>query len=340
MCGQRTWDCSPDAGHQVLTEELGADFAGEGERVNDTDAIAVAFIGVGSMGWPMAANLVKAGFPVSVVDAAGERANRFVDEVGGTAPADAATAIADAPVVVTMLPTSEHVADVVRGNIEAFGRGCLLIDMTSGVPNVSCDLAVELERRGVRFVDCPVSGGVRRAEVGELAIMAGGAEADVDRARPLLDVMGSSVQHCGGVGAGQAMKALNNLVSAGGFLIAAEALAIGRAYGLDPEHMVDVLNSSSGMNNSTQVKFKQYVLSRSFDAGFGLDLMVKDLGIAVDVARDQRVVSPFAALCFQLWAAAAVQLGPGQDHTEMARFVEEVSGVMLSETAEPGPQDA
>lgn len=307
--------------------------------MNDTAATSVAFVGVGSMGRPMAAKLVEAGFSVAVVDAVEGRAHRFADEVGATAPVDAAAAIAGGSVIVTVLPTSDQVADVVRGNIEAFRRGSLVIDMTSGVPNVSRELATELEKRGVAFVDCPVSGGVRRAVVGELAIMAGGSAADLDRARPLLDVMGSSVQHCGAVGAGQAMKALNNLSSAGGFLIGIEALAIGKAYGLDPEHMVDVLNSSSGMNNSTQQKFKQYVLSRSFDAGFGLDLMAKDLGIALDVARDQRMATPFAALCFQLWSAAAAQLGPGQDHTDMARFVEDIAGVTLSEATEPGHPD-
>lgn len=286
------------------------------------------------MGWPMAANLLRAGFQVSGVDAAEGRASRFADQLGGTAPLDAAEAIAHADFVVTMLPSSDHVADVVRGNVAAFRRDSMVIDMTSGVPQVSRELASELDEHGVGFIDCPVSGGVRRAETAELAMMAGGSHASVDRARPLMDAMGGNVQHCGDVGAGQAMKALNNLTYAGGFLVAIEALVIGKAHGLDPALMVDVINSSSGMNSSTQQKFKQYVLSRSFDAGFGLDLMIKDLGIALDVARDQRVVSPFAALCFQLWSAAGVHLGPGRDHTEMARFVENLAGVELSE-AEP-----
>jgi 3-hydroxyisobutyrate dehydrogenase len=303
-------------------------------RVNDASSRSVTFVGLGSMGWPMAANLLRAGFQVSGIDAAEGRASRFADQFGGTAPSDATEAIAHAGFVVTMLPSSDHVADVVRGNIPAFRPDSLVIDMTSGVPQVSRELAGELEERGVGFIDCPVSGGVRRAETAELAIMAGGSQVHLDRARPLLDVMGATVQHCGDVGAGQAMKALNNLASAGGFLVAIEALVIGKAYGLDPTLMVDVMNSSSGMNNSTQQKFKQYVLSRSFDAGFGLDLMIKDLGIALDVARDRRVVSPFAALCFQLWSAAGVHLGPGRDHTDMARFVEDLAGVELSE-AEP-----
>jgi 3-hydroxyisobutyrate dehydrogenase len=142
--------------------------------------------------------------------------------------------------------------------------------------------------------------------------------------------MGQTIHHCGGTGAGQAMKALNNLVSAGGFLIGVEALLIGQQFGLDPELMVDVLNASTGMNNSTQKKFKQFVLSRQFDSGFGLDLMVKDLSIALEIGRDAHTPAPFAALCRELWASAAALLGPGQDHTAVARLSEQLARAELS----------
>jgi 3-hydroxyisobutyrate dehydrogenase len=142
--------------------------------------------------------------------------------------------------------------------------------------------------------------------------------------------MGTSVHHCGGVGAGQAMKALNNLVSAGGFLIGIEALLIGQKFGLDPALMVDVLNASSGMNNSTQKKFRQFVLSRRFDSGFGLDLMVKDLSIALEVGRDTQTPTPFAALCREMWSSAASMLGPDQDHTAAARLSETLGGAELA----------
>jgi 3-hydroxyisobutyrate dehydrogenase len=127
------------------------------------------------------------------------------------------------------------------------------------------------------------------------------------------------------------MKALNNLVSAGGFLIATEALLIGQRFGLDPALMVDVLNASTGMNNSTQKKLKQFVLSRSFDSGFGLDLMAKDLSIALEVARDTATPSPFAALCHEMWASAAALLGPGQDHTAIAQLSEKLTGTVLGQ---------
>ena len=142
--------------------------------------------------------------------------------------------------------------------------------------------------------------------------------------------MGSTLTRSGGIGSAHAMKALNNLVSAGGFLIAMEALLAGSRFGLDPALMVDVLNASTGMNNSTQKKMKQFVLSRSFDSGFGLDLMVKDLGIALGVARDTATPAPFSALCRELAAAAQAMLGPGHDHTEFALLSERLAGAALT----------
>jgi 3-hydroxyisobutyrate dehydrogenase len=150
----------------------------------------------------------------------------------------------------------------------------------------------------------------------------------------VLAALGTSVHHCGGVGAGQAMKALNNLVSAGGFLIGIEALLIGQKFGLDPALMVDVLNASSGVNNSTERKFRQFVLSRRFDSGFGLDLMVKDLGIALEVGGG--TATPFAELCRELWTSAADLLGPGQDHTAVALLSERLAGAELTAGGEPG----
>jgi len=145
----------------------------------------------------------------------------------------------------------------------------------------------------------------------------------------VLRAMGKSVIHAGAIGSGQAMKALNNLVSAGGFLIAVEALLVGKKFGLDPAVMVEILNASTGMNNSTQVKFKQFVLSGAFNAGFTLDLMVKDVGIALDVAKSLDVNAPFSELCRNIWAAALADLGQGHDHTELAKFAAKTAGVSL-----------
>ncbi|MBR0683473.1 NAD(P)-dependent oxidoreductase [Roseomonas eburnea] len=295
----------------------------------------IAFAGIGNMGWPMAANLVKAGFDVTVCDVVPGRADAFAAEVGGRAAASPAEAAAGADGVVTIVPTSKQVAEAVEAMSASLAKGMLVIDMTSGQPGRTREIAAGLAERGVAMIDCPVSGGVPRAKTGQLAIMAGGEEADLDRAEPVLKAMGTSIHRCGPIGAGQAMKALNNLVSAGGYLIGIEALLIGQRFGLDPAKMVDVLNASTGMNNSTQKKFKEYVLSRRFDAGFGLDLMVKDLSIALEVGRETTTPTPFAALCREMWASAAALLGPGADHTAVAKLSEQMSGTVLGGNKAP-----
>ena len=298
-----------------------------------TPISSIGFVGVGNMGWPMAANLLKRGFTVAVADARHEVANNFVQQLGGTAPDSLAHLAAASDVVVTMLPTSAHVATVLADGADhilaGLKRGSIVIDMTSGQPAITQALAARVARAGATLIDAPVSGGVTRARTGELAIMVGGPADAIERARPVLAAMGTTITRCGDVGAGQAMKALNNLVSAGGFLIGIEALLIGQKFGLDPGLMTDVLNASTGMNNSTQKKFRQFVLSRAFDSGFSLELMVKDLSIALEMARGGAVPAPFAAQCRELWAAASALLGPGQDHTALARLPETLAGMEL-----------
>jgi 3-hydroxyisobutyrate dehydrogenase len=294
------------------------------------DAIKrVCFVGIGNMGWPMATRLVRAGFEVAVRDAVAGRANSFVDQIGGRAVASLADATKEADVLVTMLPTSAHVVSVVDEILPSLSSGKILVDMSSGAPAATQKIAKDLGAIGVAVVDAPVSGGVSRAVTGELAIMTGGEVAALDRVDPMLRVMGTTIHRIGPVGAGQAMKALNNLVSAGGLLMAVEALVIGQQLGLDPSVMTDVLNASTGMNNSTQKKLKQFVLSRKFDSGFGLDLMVKDLSIALEVGRNGSAPTPFSALCREMWASAASMLGKGQDHTAIAKLSEALAGVTL-----------
>ena len=181
--------------------------------------------------------------------------------------------------------------------------GTLVIEMSSGVPAVTQALAADVAGRGVGLIDarCPAaSPGPGPASSRSWSAATPGSFAALS---PCCRAMSTSVHHCGGVGTAHAMKALNNLVSAAGFLIGVEALLIGQRFGLDPAVMVDVLNASTGMNNSTEKKLKPFVLSRRFDSGFGLDLMVKDLSIALEIGRDTRTPTPFAALCRELWAA-------------------------------------
>lgn len=297
------------------------------------DRKRIGFIGLGAMGHPMALLLAKGGHALTVFDADGERTRAVAAEIGATPATSPAELAAAADILVTMLPSSAVVDIVVNGAdgaLPALAPGSLVLEMSSGVPDVTRRLAEAAAGKGVTLLDAPVSGGVPRARTGELAIMIGGDAAAIDRAEPVLRLMGGSIVRTGPVGSAHAMKALNNLVSAGGFLIGVEALLIGARFGLDPELMVDVLNVSTGMNNSTQKKFKQFVLSRKFDAGFGLDLMVKDLGIALGVAQATGTTAPFAGLCRDIWASGQKYLGPGQDHTAIARFSEMIAGSELT----------
>jgi 3-hydroxyisobutyrate dehydrogenase len=292
----------------------------------------VGFIGVGNMGWPMAACLVKAGFPVLINDSRREVANNFVQQHGGTAPDTLKQLAAGSDIVVTMLPTSVIVENVLGGgddNVFAGMKpGTIVIEMSSGVPSMTQRLAQEVTALGGHMIDGPVSGGVPRAKTGELAIMVGGEASIIDRAMPVLSAMGT-VLRTGGVGSGQAMKALNNMVSTGGFLIAIEALLIGQRFGLDPAVMTDVLNAATGMNNSTQKKFRQFVLSRKFNAGFTMGLLAKDLSIAMQVGRETGTAAPLSAMVQEMIVSAQSMFGSAADHTEMAKWVEKLVGEEL-----------
>ncbi len=294
----------------------------------------VGFIGVGNMGWPMAACLAKAGFALNICDSRREVANNFVQQIGGSAPDTLRELAAKSDVIVTMLPTSVIVERVLAGgddNVFAGMKpGTIIIEMSSGVPSATQELAEKVTALGGMMIDAPVSGGVPRAKTGQLAIMVGGDDATIERAMPVLSAMGTSVLRTGAVGAGQAMKALNNLVSAGGFLIGIEALLIGQRFGLDPGVMTDVLNAATGMNNSTQKKFRQFVLSRKFDAGFTMGLLAKDLSIALQVGRETATPTPFSALCKELVLAAQSMFGPDADHTEVAKLCERLAGEELA----------
>lgn len=285
----------------------------------------------------MSARIAAAGYPLAVFDVNAARVGEIASLHGARVAASPAEAAEGADVVVTMLPTSTIVAEALFGAAGAMtrlGSGAVIVEMSSGVPAQTVEIAARVAEGGGRMIDAPVSGGVAKARTGELAIMVGGEDDAFALAEPVLKTMGTSVLRVGAIGSAHAMKALNNLVSAGGFLIGIEALLIGSRFGLDPSVMVDVLNASTGMNNSTQKKFKQFVLSRQFNAGFGLDLMVKDLGIALSVAKETDTTAPFAALCREMWSGAQKTLGSGQDHTAVARFSEMLAGSELSsETA-------
>jgi len=281
----------------------------------------IGFIGLGKMGQPMAHRLIQAGHTLALYDANRAAAAVLAGEHVSVCATPAEVA-AQAAIIITMLPTSAIVQAALTGPngvLTALRAEAVIIDMSSGVPAATQALAQQACAQGGHLVDAPVSGGVPRAVAGELAIMFGGAPALLARVEPILRVMGSSVTHTGAVGTAHAMKALNNLVSAGGFLIGVEAILMGKRFGLDAGMMVDVLNASTGMNNSTQKKFKQFVLSGRYDSGFSLALMVKDLGIALGL--DTNHSAAFSQHCLSIWQDAAESLQADADHTALARHV-------------------
>lgn len=295
----------------------------------------IFFVGIGAMGSPMAACLLRAGFDVTVFDLSETKVNTFVSNFGGHAAQSISAGCQQADVIVMILPNSAVVKELLfglNGVADDLKPGSVVIDMTSGVPAVSIELNRRLAKQGIIFFDAPVSGAVARAVSGDLTIMAGGDDHEVDAVMPVLRAMGQ-VTRTGRIGSGDAMKALNNLVSCAGYLIGIEALLIGSRFGLAPEKMLEVLNSSTGMNNSTQKKFGQYVLSRKFDSGFPIHMMLKDLNNATDLGHEVGVTTPFAQLCRDLWASASHLLGPDVDHTAVARMSEMMAGSKIKAVA-------
>ncbi len=297
----------------------------------------IGFVGLGKMGFPMAGRLAAAGFALKVYDLDRRVQEQFIAEhtAGGSAsPAELARW---GELIITMLPDSKAVQTVVLGAGEEEGMapsmapGSVLVDMSSSAPLATRELGNVLASKGVHMMDAPVSGGVSKARDGTLAIMAGGAPDLLERCRPIFEAMGARIFFSGPLGSGHAVKALNNMLSAAGLIAAAEVLLVGRRFGVDPKVMTDILNASTGRNNSTENKIEKYVLSRSFSSGFSLDLMLKDLNTAIDLAREIEVPTLFCNSCRELWAAAQSSLGSGLDHTDVVRWFEELAHARLGE---------
>lgn len=292
------------------------------------DAIAppavIGFIGLGKMGLPMARRLVTAGFTVRGFDPATDASSALAGS-GGIACATASEAAAGAAAVVTMLPDGDVVRAVMLDGAApvaaAMLPGAMLIEMSSSAPLATRSLGERLEAAGLGIVDAPVSGGVKKAVAGTLSIMVGGTSDAIARVPAILAAMGGAVFETGGLGSAHAMKALNNYVSAAGLIAACEAVRIGVDFGLDPAVMTDILNVSTGRNNTTENKLKAYILNQAYDSGFGLALMTKDIGIAADLATALDRPAPFSRTVADFARRALDDLGPGADHTEVDRYL-------------------
>ncbi|TWF82061.1 3-hydroxyisobutyrate dehydrogenase [Pseudonocardia hierapolitana] len=284
---------------------------------------AVGFVGLGRMGAPMVRRLAAAGVAVRGYDSAPRpELDRVVTQV------EKAPLVADGvPVVVLMLPDSDVVDAVVHGAglLDALEPGTVLVDMGSSEPLRTRALAEQVAERGAVLVDAPVSGGVSGATAGTMTIMVGGPEDVVAPLVPLFGVLGR-MRHVGPVGAGHALKALNNLMSAAHLLASSEALLAGQRFGLDPAVMLEAVNGSSGRSGSTENKWPNFVLPGTFDSGFALGLMLKDIRIALGLAEATGAPSALAARTVELWAEAAEALGPAADHTEIVRWLRQERG--------------
>lgn len=290
----------------------------------------VGFIGLGHMGWPMARNLASGDTGLVVFDMCESITAAAAEEIGARAAATSREVGNNADVVVLMLPNGAIVRDVVLG-LEP-GQGLVdtmpstvgvIIDMSSSDPVGTKGLGEDVAAYGLTLIDAPVSGGVKKAVSGELAIMVGGGPTAVESVQWLLQRMGKKIFHAGPLGAGHAMKALNNYVSAAGLVAAADAVRIGRSFGLEAKTVVDILNASSGSNNSTKNKFHQFILSGTYASGFSLSLMAKDLGIARSISHALHHSAPILESCARLWEEAVTSLENQPDHTEIFRFLEE-----------------
>lgn len=287
----------------------------------DPKTAKVGFIGIGNMGDPMASNLVKAGWDVQVYDTDPAKVAKF-----SAAPSLEALA-KRCNVIITMLPDGHIVRKVLLEGADCLAKGlakgATIVDMSSSAPVGTRELGKELAARGIALVDAPVSGGVKGAVNATLAIMVGGDEKLAKALDPLLAPMGKRF-YAGTLGAGHAVKVLNNYVSAAGLAAAGEAVLIARRFGIDPQTAISIINASSGRNNSTENKFAQFILNQKFNSGFSLGLMAKDISLAMEVAKACNVRAELGQTCLALWKDAEAELGGKADHTEVVRHFGEV----------------
>lgn len=280
----------------------------------------VGFIGLGAMGLPMADRLISAGHRVQGYDvAAGARDALAV--IGGTPVMSADATAEGASAIILMLPHSGIVESTVDELIDSVGAQTTVIDMSSSSPTSTRALAQRLRERGIPLVDAPVSGGVAGARAGRLTVMVGGDAGDVEVVRELLETFGR-VEVVGPTGAGHAVKALNNMLSATHMLATAEVIEVAKSFGLDPTRVISAINTSSGKNWSSEYKWPKFVLPETYDSGFSLGLMRKDIHIAVDLSTEVGRKADLCAHVAQYWDDAGEALSADADHTDIARWVQ------------------
>ena len=298
-----------------------------------SDEMTIGFVGLGAMGGLMATRLLDAGRDLVLFDTRPEALEPHVARGAQASPS--AAAVADtATTVLVSLPTPDVVRDVACGEAGLVHGSAIdtYVDLSTSGPVVAAEVAAALQAAGIACLDAPVSGGVAGAEAGTLTIMAAGAADVFERVRPTLEVLGRNVVRVGDEpGQGQLAKVLNNLLSACAIAITGEVLALGVRGGLSARTLVDVFNTSSGRNTATAEKFPRHVLPRSFEGGFRLELMNKDVQLCLAEAQRHGVPMPLGASIGQLWSLAAVTAEDGADATEIVRMIEDWAGVVVAD---------
>jgi 2-hydroxy-3-oxopropionate reductase len=290
-------------------------------------ADAVGFIGLGIMGRPMAKNLMEADYELVIHNRSPEKAEELAEEGNATAAGSPKEVAEACDVVITMLPDSPDVEAVVAGEggvLEGIRDGALLVDMSTISPVVTEELAAKVREKGASMLDAPVSGGDVGAIEGALSIMVGGSEEDFERARPLFDVMGKVATHVGPTGAGQVVKACNQIVVALNIEAVSEALVLGSKAGVAPEKVVEAL--SGGLAGSAVMEAKkEKFFSHDFEPGFRIELHHKDLGIALAAGREYGVALPVTAIVDQMLEASKAKGRGDRDHSALLTLLEEAA---------------
>jgi len=291
-------------------------------------ADTVGFIGLGIMGRPMAKNLMEAGYELVLQNRSPEKAEGLAEEGNATAARSPREVAEACDLVITMLPDSPDVEAVVAGEggvLEGIRDSALLVDMSTISPVVTEELAAKVREKGASMLDAPVSGGDVGAIEGALSIMVGGSKEDFERARPLFDVMGKVATHVGPIGAGQVVKACNQIVVALTIEAVSEALVLGSKGGVAPEKILDVLGEGLAGNKVMEVK-REKMLEHSFDPGFRIELHHKDLGIALAAGREYGVTLPVTAIVDQMLETLKMRGKGDRDHSAILTLIEESSG--------------
>jgi 3-hydroxyisobutyrate dehydrogenase-like beta-hydroxyacid dehydrogenase len=291
----------------------------------------IGFIGVGRMGQPMASRLIAAGHAIVAYDIQGQALSAIANKGAATATS-AAEVASRAEIVMASLPVPAVVEEVAVGKdgISSGSRVKTFLDLSTTGPRVAKAIAAKLAERGITAIDAPVSGGVAGAVKGTLAVMTSGPKPVCEGLRPMLEAIGKFFYIGPEPGMGQMMKLLNNLLSATSTAATSEAIVLGVKAGLDPTVMIDVINAGSGRTTASEDKFPRAILPRSFDFGFALGLMTKDVKLCLDEAEAQGVPMWIGQAVKQIWQYGLAQGGPDQDFTEIIRHIEKWSGVTVS----------